>query len=1116
MPLVTNVDQMNYRFATSLALNIAKSHAAAQLRFAVWLMVLTVLTFNSFESRNADAQPASSTPVSADRDTLCAPLALSSVCDPAWPAIGEAPQWAPTNRAAVNSADARNHFDFTLPDLGTKQAGSHLTSKQPGKSALIIPLFQQLARTGQLASSGIHLGDVASGYFTNRANQYVFGGLQQWLSQFGTANISMSASNHGQLNDGSASVLLPLYDNKGSSLIFSQLGYQRWDGRNTVNVGLGGRHFGKHSMYGANVFFDDDLTGRNQRLGTGVEFGTDYLRLSANGYLGLTGWHQSRDYTDYEERPASGFDVTSQMYLPALPQLGAKLKYEQYFGGGVDLLGTGNRQKDPFAVTVGLDYTPVPAITVGADYRRGERGLSDVQLSIQLTYRMGVPLSEQFDPRAVASMRSLAGSRYDLVQRNNRIVLDYRKRVFIRLTLASALNGYPGEVVPLQVSVTSTHGLQSIQWNAPELMAHGGAIISQNGTTYTLTFPAYQPGGSNIYTVNAVARDRQGNTSSPAQMQVTVLPPAKNVSVDKSATEISPNRIFADGHSTATLTISALDNNGNSVSGLAQDIELQPSFSANPTAQVNAAAKTASAAPLAPTLGSISAQGNGVYVATITAGTQLGSLTVTPVLKSENVKLKSATLQLVSANSQANPSITDPIVVAPQATQPANGLAAYTFTARVVDANTGNPLPKYPLVGLRWQVSPSPASLQNAGWLVLTPGSSTTDDNGNITATLTSRIANTPFAVSAQLGTAAPHNAAPVTFSLVARIDSLTIVDPSSGNTEITTINNGLNTPIRLHAPLPLGATAQQGFAFIARIVDARGVPVANQPLSSLNFQWIRARTLSVDDRYREETSTDGLGQAMAYFGSVAQTGTTGPFTLSAQMGSQTAHPAQPATVAFTDIPADTQQIIYVDPNGSVLTAAIPASSAIAFVKDVTYLRLDPATFDPSNDAMVNATSSTPDVVSVDSSSGRMNVLKPGSAIVTAVFAHNEYRFARSVTLTPQSVLFVPREGNQTVSITSPAVDPGNDNDCEAWAQLSNVAGIQSVDRSDVEALLGKVPQAKFGSSFWGANPPPSVNRRFFMKDAGAQLNWASLSIPGNSGIVRNDANDGTLVCKYR
>ncbi|EBX1389395.1 hypothetical protein DQ819_26395, partial [Salmonella enterica subsp. enterica serovar Mikawasima] len=53
------------------------------------------------------------------------------------------------------------------------------------------------------------------------------------------------------------------------------------------------------------------------------------LESLPNSYYGLTGWHQSHlsDMEDYDERPANGFDLRAEAYLPSYPQLGANIKY---------------------------------------------------------------------------------------------------------------------------------------------------------------------------------------------------------------------------------------------------------------------------------------------------------------------------------------------------------------------------------------------------------------------------------------------------------------------------------------------------------------------------------------------------------------------------------------------------------------------------------------------------------------------------------------------------------------------------------------------------------------------------------------------------------------------
>ncbi|WP_259230876.1 inverse autotransporter beta domain-containing protein [Rahnella sp. BIGb0603] len=92
----------------------------------------------------------------------------------------------------------------------------------------------------------------------------------------------------------------------------------------------------------------------------------------------------------------------------------------------VALFGTDSFEEDPTSVTLGVDYTPVPLVTIGAGYKQGNSDQNEVTANISFDYPIGTPLSKQRDASAVADMCTLAGSRMDFVDRNNDIVLEYR------------------------------------------------------------------------------------------------------------------------------------------------------------------------------------------------------------------------------------------------------------------------------------------------------------------------------------------------------------------------------------------------------------------------------------------------------------------------------------------------------------------------------------------------------------------------------------------------------------------------------------------------------------------------------------------------------------------
>ncbi|WP_353739756.1 YrIlm family inverse autotransporter adhesin [Yersinia intermedia] len=478
---------------------------------------------------------------------------------------------------------------------------------------------------------------------------------QQWLSQFGTARVQLNVNNDFHLDGSAADVLIPLYDNE-KSILFTQLGARNKDSRNTVNMGAGVRTFQGSWMYGANTFFDNDLTGKNRRIGVGAEAWTDYLKLSANNYFGITDWHQSRDFIDYNERPANGYDLRAEAYLPSYPQLGGKVMYEKYRGDEVALFGKDNRQKNPHAITAGINYTPIPLVTIGAEHRAGKSGQNDSSINIQLNYRLGETWQSHIDPSAVATSRALAGSRYDLVERNNNIVLDYQKQNLVRLSLPESLVGAPLSLHTITAQVTATHGLKHIDWQSAELIAAGGVLKQTSKDGLEITLPVYQvnQASANSYILNAIAYDNQGNASHQASMLITVNAPTINNA--NSTLVAAPINIEANGSDTSLVTLTLRDDNSIPVTG--QDVTFN--------------------SPLG-SLSTVTDGGNGVYTVTLTAGmtsgittvsasvngTALGIVPVSIILNGDSSDLSSTNSTLVAApvNIQANGSDTSQVTL---------------------------------------------------------------------------------------------------------------------------------------------------------------------------------------------------------------------------------------------------------------------------------------------------------------------------------------------------------------------------------------------------------------------------------------------------------------------
>ncbi|SFJ70999.1 inverse autotransporter beta domain-containing protein, partial [Xenorhabdus mauleonii] len=415
----------------------------------------------------------------------------------------------------------------------------------------------------------------------SEANQAV----QNWLQRYGTVRLQANVDDRGRLEGSQFDMLLPLYDTQ-KQMAFTQFGLRHINSRTTANFGLGQRHFFDTSLFGYNAFLDHDITGDHTRIGIGAEYARDFMKFGANGYFRASGWKEGKKLQDYDERPASGFDLRAEGYMPTYPQLGGTLVYEQYFGHEVGLLSGERRQKNPAAFTLGVNYTPIPLVTLGLNRRQSASGSGETLFNLGLNYEIGTPWSKQVEPDAVASKRTLQGGRYDLVERNNQIVLEYRKKDLVHMTLENRISGRGNEIIPLNVTLRSKYGLKKIIWDTAALEAGGGKLEKEaegsklekidpsirGGTHYRLTLPPYRDKGNNTYILSGVAYDNQGNASDRAETQIRVL--SSEISIDHSGFEIPHTAMLADGKTQTTLWLKVIDMYGKKVTKAAGNIKL--------------------------------------------------------------------------------------------------------------------------------------------------------------------------------------------------------------------------------------------------------------------------------------------------------------------------------------------------------------------------------------------------------------------------------------------------------------------------------------------------------------------------------------------------------------
>ena len=709
-------------------------------------------------------------------------------------------------------------------------------------------LAADVSSAGMLLSQNDRM-DAVINSLVNSSSGKATSEIQQWLQQYGTARVNVGVDRQFSLASADFDLLLPIYD-KDQHLIFTQSGIRRADDQNVINLGVGYRHFSDSWMWGVNTFYDQQISGNaHQRLGVGGELGWDYLKLSANGYARLSGWKDSTEHEDYEERVANGYDLRAEGYLPAYPQLGMQLMWEQYYGKDVALMGSDKdqRQRNPYAVTAGLNYTPVPLVTLGVNHKAGKGDQHESQVEMNVNWMAGVPFADQLDADNVQARRTLRGSRLDLVSRNNNIVLEYRKKELISLSLPQHIEGVESETLPVAVKIATKYPLSHIVWQDSELMSHGGKISENNGA-WSIVLPEYQPNGAekNIYVMSATAYDSKGNASDKAWISVEVK--GYNPVTATTQTTVSSDNLIADGVSSTPVTLTVMSGTGKPIGGVADQLSAQL---IHPVSAKKMSVKRLSAAPsTGEHITPFVEQSPGVYVSTYTSGTTPGTVTIQS--RYNSTLLSKATITLLAANTQyhfVQLDVTKPTALA-------NGQDAITLTAQVTNTRTNQPAAGVPVT---WQVD-NPDALLSAE-------QSVSDAQGHATVTLTSKAVLGTI-VTAGLENGETVKSASLQFSTDVQTAKVAEVDAD----KLRAKANGL-----------------EAITLSAHVVDASEHPLGNQPV-----KWTIVSSTNSVHLSDSQSATDDNGVATISL-TAAQAGDA---VISAATGSSDA--VASATLTFT------------------------------------------------------------------------------------------------------------------------------------------------------------------------------------------------------------------------
>lgn len=394
--------------------------------------------------------------------------------------------------------------------------------------------FAEMAKKfgeASMSDNGLTTSEQARVFAIGKLGNEVSHQLENWLSPWGNANVDLLVDKEGNFTGSKGSWFVPLQDN-GDYLTWNQYSITQRDSGLVGNIGLGKRWRMGTWLLGYNSFYDKVLDDRLARGSVGAEAWGESMRLSANYYHPLGSWQQGSSLVQ-QQRMASGYDVTAQARLPFYQHINTSVSVEQYFGDNVDLFHSGTGYHNPVAVSVGLNYTPVPLVTVTAKHKQGESGVSQNDVGLKLNYRFGVPLKQQLAADEVAISRSLRGSRYDSPERDSLPVVEYRQRKTLSVYLATPpWDLQAGETVQLKLQIRSLHGIKSLNWQGDtQALSLTPPVEANSPDGWSIIMPRWssEAGASNRWHLSLVVEDKTSQRVSSNEIALALTEPLVRV-----------------------------------------------------------------------------------------------------------------------------------------------------------------------------------------------------------------------------------------------------------------------------------------------------------------------------------------------------------------------------------------------------------------------------------------------------------------------------------------------------------------------------------------------------------------------------------------------------------
>ncbi len=292
-----------------------------------------------------------------------------------------------------------------------------------------------------------------------------------------------------------------------------QLGAHNQNDRPTANVGaVYRREVNDALMVGVNGFLDYEFGKQHLRGSVGVEAIAPEFSLHGNVYAPISGWKGAKRNDRREEKPASGMDV-GVSYRPSFaPGLSLKASHFRWNGAHVDYFDNGRTQAGAKGFKVGVEYRPVPMVSVGLEQTKVIGGGRETRVQLGLAINLSEPLSKQLRRDASGTPAfSPDARRHALVERENRIVLNTRRKEIILPLAVSQVSTRQADGRVTVIGTTQPRATVTLHMPDGTM----GSATADAGGRFVYTSTGDQPSGVIVLR----ARNAEGDSSREVSYQ---------------------------------------------------------------------------------------------------------------------------------------------------------------------------------------------------------------------------------------------------------------------------------------------------------------------------------------------------------------------------------------------------------------------------------------------------------------------------------------------------------------------------------------------------------------------------------------------------------------------